>query len=768
VGRDVLFSTEIGDAEFGPGFETAGEQQHMKRGEIAIPTITFLSLLILAGGVSASEWETYTNQNEIGEILYLQGRIWGATSGGGFVYDPASGELSSITNTEGLRGLDVTALEADTLGEVWFASSEGYLSKFDTSGFFLDRYLFEEKIGPTRRRLFIYDLKADGNRLWVAHDLGLSLFLIENNGGEIKETAQFLGSLPGSEDVLSLEVTDSLIWAGTAVGVAFADKYSLNIQNPGSWRSYDQGDPHGLTNFHTNSILKSNQEIYLGTGDGVFRFNISGADTSWQGIGLGGAEVTTLTSANGILTALTDQGIYEYTGGGWQAFPTDSLPRREVTSLVVAGDGRRWVSMDGEGMAYYDARWRLVTLSGPLGNKIKDVKVAPEGEVWFVCEGRGLSILSGGEWENYTADNSPLVGTGMRDLDFDQGENAWLASWGTGLFKITPEEEWSHFDSNNSPLGWTEASYFVALSKVKVDRAGNVWILNYNPDNGNSFLILTPDSTWIVFNKFQDEVFSNWLLDLQHAGDTVYFGGLQGFEILDNGGTLEAKSDDHWRRFTDSDGLEALRVNCLARDLDGIIWIGTSGGLNYYDPVWDYLDTVTLPGDLGLTVNCVLVDGLSQKWVGTSAGLGKLSPDNTSWEIYTTTNSSLVHDQIESLEMDEEEGVLWIGTLGGVSRFETGLLSPSQDLSDISVYPNPVKRTEGERRVYFSRVPRGAKVRVYTVAGEKVREFVSPNEGGFTSWDLTNDGGEAVAGGVYLFNISSEGYSTVGKIAVIR
>jgi ligand-binding sensor domain-containing protein len=735
----------------------------MRRIGVSIRILVFFLSVALPGNAPGGDWQTFTNQNNVSEIIYAGGQIWGATTGGAFSYNAGSGEISSLTNIQGLRGLNLNALEVDALGNIWFAPTEGYLNKFDTSGVFLDSYLFEERLGPTRRSLVLYDLKSDGDRLWVAHDLGLSLFLIEHNGGEIKETAQFLGDLTASEDVLCLEVTDSLIWAGTAAGVAFTDKFGLNIQNPRSWRSYQQSDPQGLTNFKINSILEFDQEIYLGTGAGVFRFDINGQDTSWQAFGLGSREVAHLSSVNGVLTALTDQGIYEYGSGAWQPFPTDSLPRPDLSSIVFGPGEKRWVSMEGEGLAYYDAYWHSITLPGPLGNSIRDVRVGPDGGVWFVCEGQGLSILSDGEWEN-----SPLVGTGARDLDFDLEANAWLACWGKGLFKITPDWEWSHFDASNAPFGWTTAPSFVALSQVKVDATGNVWILNYNPDNGNSVLILTPDSTWVVYNKFRDPVFSNWFLDLCFSGDTVYFGGLEGFEILDYKGTLQDKSDDGWTLYTENDGLSAVRVNCLAEDLDGLIWIGTSGGLNYYDPLWEYIGSVSLPGELGLTINDIFVDGLSQKWVGTASGLGRLSPDNSTWEVYNSANSHLVHDEVHSLDLEETTGVLWIGTLGGISRFDTGILAPSEDLSDISVFPNPANRDTGHRKVYFKRVPRGARVSIYTVAGEKVREFFSPNDGGFTSWDLANEGGKAVAGGIYLFNISKEGHHHLGKIAVIR
>ncbi|MGB2698549.1 MAG: hypothetical protein WBD28_11930, partial [Candidatus Zixiibacteriota bacterium] len=72
----------------------------------------------------------------------------------------------------------------------------------------------------------------------------------------------------------------------------------------------------------------------------------------------------------------------------------------------------------------------------------------------------------------------------------------------------------------------------------------------------------------------------------------------------------------------------------------------------------------------------------------------------------------------------------------------------------------------GEERVSFTLPPFGSKIKIFTVAGEFIKEITS--EGNW-KWDLRNQSGELISAGVYLFLVTdAEGNTHVGKIAVIR
>lgn len=79
-------------------------------------------------------------------------------------------------------------------------------------------------------------------------------------------------------------------------------------------------------------------------------------------------------------------------------------------------------------------------------------------------------------------------------------------------------------------------------------------------------------------------------------------------------------------------------------------------------------------------------------------------------------------------------------------------------------YPNPFRLSEVSQ-VVFAGVPENSNLVILTVSGELVRRWVDQN-GGEIIWDGTNDSGNPVASGTYLWYI--ENSPIRGKIMVIR
>jgi hypothetical protein len=80
------------------------------------------------------------------------------------------------------------------------------------------------------------------------------------------------------------------------------------------------------------------------------------------------------------------------------------------------------------------------------------------------------------------------------------------------------------------------------------------------------------------------------------------------------------------------------------------------------------------------------------------------------------------------------------------------------------LYPNPFRLSETSQ-VIFSGVPQGGTVLILTVSGEFVRRLVNES-GGELQWDGSNESGNTVASGTYLWYV--ENGSDKGKIIVIN
>lgn len=98
--------------------------------------------------------------------------------------------------------------------------------------------------------------------------------------------------------------------------------------------------------------------------------------------------------------------------------------------------------------------------------------------------------------------------------------------------------------------------------------------------------------------------------------------------------------------------------------------------------------------------------------------------------------------------------------LGGAAESVTGAY----------VFPNPYKGIgpAGESCVHFAGLPEQATIRVFTLQGLVVRTLEFRGYGGAAKWDLKNDNGHDIAGGIYLYSIESGGETVRGKLAVLR
>lgn len=89
------------------------------------------------------------------------------------------------------------------------------------------------------------------------------------------------------------------------------------------------------------------------------------------------------------------------------------------------------------------------------------------------------------------------------------------------------------------------------------------------------------------------------------------------------------------------------------------------------------------------------------------------------------------------------------------------------DLSEVSVGPNPLRPVLNPDQVFtFRGLPAGARVRVFTILGEKVADLTA-DASGLASWDARNPYGTLVGSGVYIAVLEGGGKRTL-RLAVER
>ena len=196
------------------------------------------------------------------------------------------------------------------------------------------------------------------------------------------------------------------------------------------------------------------------------------------------------------------------------------------------------------------------------------------------------------------------------------------------------------------------------------------------------------------------------------------------------------------------------------------MWIATPEGLNY----WFDGEVFVKYGIINDNINCLLVDPGNNKWIGTTGGVTMLHADGFQMTHYTTSNSPLPVDNVTSFAFNEETGDLFIGTTNGLARLHTPFTRPATTLEQVTGYPNPFVLEEPFSRFTIDNLARNSTVHIYTAEGFLVKSF--PKEqilGSRISWDGTNDRGDRVASGIYVYLVTTEeGLIKTGKIAVVR
>ena len=413
-----------------------------------------------------------------------------------------------------------------------------------------------------------------------------------------------------------------------------------------------------------------------------------------------------------------------------------------------------------------------------------------------------IQVYDGTDWTIYQDDMTGVEGTesprwnyvDTYSIDVDPRDEKHVMSGGMGgLFEFYDGKLVKYNNKDNSILNSASTSNrYVLVPSVLYDKNANLWMLQRQVEE-NSIMEITADGEWISWH--QDELMFN---DKSLAGMTGLYQDSRGLMWIVNG---------HWEKpsfycfdpaskkiisstttLVNQDGViaESFFPQCITEDMNGNMWLGTSNGLYLIEASTigkqlDYVTQVKVPRNDGTNyadylmdgvyINCIVVDQANRKWIGTDgAGLYLISADNMEQlKNFTSSNSPLISNNIESLAIDHSTGEVFIGTDQGLCSYMSDATSVSIEMvkDDVYAYPNPVV-SGYDGLITIVGLTRDADVKILTVNGQLVAQGRS-NGGSFT-WNGRDSGGKRVASGVYMVaTAKSDGTKgTVCKIAIIR
>jgi serine/threonine protein kinase/ligand-binding sensor domain-containing protein len=517
----------------------------------------------------------------------------------------------------------------------------------------------------------INDLLVDeDDNLWVATDAGVNRF-----DGETWITFDETDGLD-ADGVLSLFLDDEgALWAGTD-----CDEYGLNYYDGTSWgpsplppMPLDCPNPIAFA-------LYEDWGLFVGLLEGdLAYFDGEAWEVLTQDDGLPGETIYDLLLVEEtLLVSYEDEVVrFDLETDAWDTIP--QLSGMDVMRMHWAADDSLWFASE-EGAARYDPEtgdWRRFEPGpGTIPSRIVTDIVEDEDGLWFGTHG-GVVFYDGDGWELWATDDG-LGGNDVSAIRQDGSGALWFVHDGSGLSRYDPaSEEWQTFDEDDGLTDWP--------SYPGVDGEGHLWIgtyetlWRYGEGGWQRFephelkdveiwgIVFGPGVQWLWTDDGllrHDAASGEWT----HFDDADY-PGLEDVEMLyvTRDGTLLVNRDDALIRYDGSEWralpLEQVEnVGEITAAPDGSPWIVADGDLYHLEG--ERWARFGWPG--GGWIESVAIGADGSVWAG-HEGLGRLDPTSGEWQLFTSADG-LIDDYVQAIYVTSE-GVVWVGTAGGVSRY---------------------------------------------------------------------------------------------------
>ena len=645
---------------------------------------------------------------------------------------------------------NTTAILQDRDGYLWFGGQEG-LYRYD--GYRLKAYRYNAEDPTSLSNNWVISLCEDeAGRLWVGTFNG-GLCRMDRNG---EGFTRFMPQLPGTSEPSTVEHIlidrDGILWAGLSDGLARFDGQQF------TYFISDREKENSLSNGRTLCIFEDTHgNLWVATTDGgLNRFNPETNDftrfypPSQDSEADRDLQVWSYVKEDARRFWLgTNKGVFLFdpTVVTFKQFSSDFYPGLTVRSLCLDNSGLIWGGTSDLGAMVFDPKTKEFRFfpheEGKLGtlphNKTNKVFVDRTGVLWFGTLTGGVSKSNSGNFEFRSWQHDPISTNSLSDsftkLVFqDSHNNIWVGG-NQGLDKIDGETgNYRHFARNpNNPTS-------IAGNKVRAmleDQEGNLWIglwgggLNRFDRASEQFthfqtgsvrslnsarnwiecLFIDSNQTFWVGNVIGPEHFSNGRFEKVPTQFTnkenvslrvrvikepepgrIYLGCDYGLGIIDEQGESYYAHDPE-----DPNSLSNNLVRSILRTRKGDIWIGTSGGLNRFDPQSGKFTIYSEKDGLANNVvYAILEDDEGRLWMGTNNGLSSFNVEQESFTNYTTDAGLQGREFNNGAALRRSDGLLFFGGTNGVTWFD-----PNQIRSRPATAPVVIS----EFRIYDRQVP---------------------------------------------------------------
>ncbi|MCH2236186.1 MAG: SpoIIE family protein phosphatase [Crocinitomicaceae bacterium] len=541
------------------------------------------------------------------------GNLWFGTSFGGVTrYNGRN--FVRYGETEGLGNNRIRSICEDKKGNLWFGTFGSGVTKYDGHNF----YRYTEKEGLSNNIVWSILEDSKGQIWFTTEGGGVTKYVIDNKNGVETFTNYTTKEGLSSNDVRAVcEDKEGNLWFGTFEG-SISKFTPDSSENGGIFTNYKINN--GLIANNINSLIQDKENnLWAGTeGNGLIKFDGNHFTIINEDNGLSGNHVLSIKEdRNGdIWIGTFDKGITKFDGHSFTHIDDkNGLSNNRVLSIEEDRNGNLWFGTSGGGLTRYGLnKFEYFTQEQGLSNTIIwSILEDRNNNIWFATDGGGVTKYDGSRFTHFSEEEG-LCHNKVRTILEDSDGNLWFGTFGGGVSKYVPDstEENGYFINYSTEEGLSSNK----ILKIFEDREKNIWIGTYGGGitiyDGENFNHITQKeglSHNIVRAILEDDSGNIW--------------------ISTNGGGITKYDGTHFTHYTEREGLSSNVVWSMLKDDKGHIWIGTQGaGLSKFQPDTKGGGTITHFSETeGLNNNIIwsiLKDNRNNIWTSTERGLNKL------------------------------------------------------------------------------------------------------------------------------------------------
>ena len=374
-------------------------------------------------------------------------------------------------------------------------------------------------------------------------------------------------------------------------------------------------------------------------------------------------------------------------------FDEEAAPTEKVTALALGGDGRIWIASNRQLTYWHNDRF---TIAQTFDSSIRSIQKGRNGRLWVALDD-GLALLKAGQWTFFNRENQ-FPDLRITEIYEDRKGDLWVGFRNGGAVRIHPGNlTWEAYGTAQG-LPHTTVNHFLetADGRLWVATHGGVAIWHDDQFSPAPFNDQLPSP--IIYRLFEDREKGLWMT-ASNAGAARWDGSNLAIFDRDSGLASNFTVDflqDRWghvwilcrtglsmyihgevAKLGEEDGLQGRLMTVFFKGEDGLIWIGTSSGLNRYEEprLKTYLLDPSDRLDLSPASSTIYKDSQDRLWFPSFAGLGFASEDG----FKTFTEADGLPARLTMFWQENELGEIWVGTERGAAYFDGNTFHPIDD-----------------------------------------------------------------------------------------